>query len=86
MKKYVSIVLALVLVLGMLAGCGQKQEEAPAAPSTPSTPATPSTPSTPSEPVKPAEPEGIVVNGETIDKEQYLNVVGSDEPGTLDEF
>ena len=86
MKKYVSIVLALVLVLGMLAGCGQKQEETPAAPSTPSTPATPSTPSTPSEPAKPAEPEGIVVNGETIDKEQYLNVVGSDEPGTLDEF
>ncbi len=76
MKKYLCILLALVLALGMLAGCGTEKQQEPAPANEPQTNE------------QPAEPEkkAVVINGETLDEDQYLNITLSDEPGTLDEF
>lgn len=52
MKKLLSVVLALTLVLSMFAGCGSK----PAAPATPAAPAAPAAPA-PAAPAAPAAPE-----------------------------
>ena len=53
-RKIIALVLSLVMVAAMFAGCGAK-EETPAAPSTPSTPSAPSAPSAPSTPAEPAK-------------------------------
>lgn len=56
-KKTLALILALVMALGLLAGCGGNNNT-PSTPSNPSTPAnneTPSTPDTPAEPAAPAE-------------------------------
>jgi len=53
MKKFLALILALVMVLGLVA-CGG----APATPDTPSTPATPDSPSTPSTPDAPPADTG----------------------------
>ena len=76
MKKYLSLILALCMILSM-AACGAK-EETPAAPA--------ETTTTPAETTTTPEATGRVVNGEVIDEVQYLNYINSDEPGTLDEF
>jgi len=66
MKRTLALMLALLTVIGLLAGCAKEPEapvdpkpsnpSQPSNPSNPSTPSNPANPSTPSEPAKPAEP------------------------------
>lgn len=49
MKKYLSFLLAMTMVIAMFAGCG-----APPAPAAPATPAAPAAPATPADPAAPA--------------------------------
>lgn len=51
-KKTIALLLALVMALGLLAGCGGNNNT----PSTPDTPPADTTPDTPAEPAEPAEP------------------------------
>lgn len=51
-KKTIALLLALVMALGLLAGCGGNNDT----PSTPDTPPADTTPDTPAEPAEPAEP------------------------------
>jgi oligopeptide transport system substrate-binding protein len=81
MKKFLSILLVAIMALSLVA-CGKTEE--PANQGNANTTTEPATTTT-TEPAA-TEPEGIVVNGETIDEHQEINVTLSDEPGTLDEF
>ena len=61
MKRTLALLLALLTVIGMLAGCAKEpaapsNPSNPSQPSNPSNPSNPSTPSNPTEPSKPAEP------------------------------
>ena len=53
MKRTLALLLALLTVIGMLAGCAKEPAKTPDTPSTPSNPSTPSTPSNPSTPADP---------------------------------
>ncbi len=56
MKKLIALLMSMIMILGVFAGCGGEPAtpDTPAAPSTPSTPAAPSTPSTPAATEAPA--------------------------------
>lgn len=54
-KKTIALLLALVMALGLLAGCGGNNDT-PSTPDTPPADTTPDTPAEPAEPVEPAEP------------------------------
>ena len=57
MKKALSLILALIMVMGLMVGCGQTaQPAAPAEPAAPAQPAAPAEPAEPAEPAAPAEP------------------------------
>ena len=77
MKKFTAIILALILVLGLLAGCGSSNT-----PGTPNTPSTPSNPSTPgnSEAELPALKIGVILtstsNGYGLTCQNHLNTLG----------
>ena len=64
MKKTLSLILALVMLLALMAGCGS-EPAAPAAPAEPAPtvdPAAPTEPEGPAEPEAPAEPEPAEVD------------------------
>ena len=50
MKRILTLMLALLMVLSMLVACADEPSETPDAPDTPDTPSTPSTPDAPEEP------------------------------------
>ena len=61
MKKLLALLLAVILTLSVLAGCGKTEPtqtpEPPAQPETPAVPETPAGPETPAVPEIPAEPD-----------------------------
>ena len=91
MKKSLAILLAAVMLVGLLAGCGTKQPEAPAAepaapaepspapetPAEPAAPETPAEPEAPSEPAEPADPMAELIDAAKAEGE--LVVYGSCE-------
>ena len=74
MKKWIALLLAGVLMLSCLAGCGG--DDKPAA-SDPGTPSTPSNPSTPSDPGTPAPAEPVIPEG--VAKDQIVKILYSSE-------
>ncbi len=64
MKKYIALLLALVMALSLFAGCGKT--EPPEVPETPDTTQTPETPETPADPEAPTEPEVQLTDEEIL--------------------
>lgn len=69
-KKTIALLLALVMALGLLAGCGGNNNDTPSTPDTPPADTTPDTPDTPAEPAEPAPaettPGGDLPRNETL--------------------
>ena len=62
MKKLIALMLSMIMILGLCAGCGNDTPaETPTQPTTPAptNPGTPAAPTTPAEPAKAADPNAV---------------------------
>lgn len=86
-SKIIALVLALVMVIGLFAGCGKTEPAAPGAPAAPADPAAPAAPAAPADPGADEPARDLVVSGEvepnTVRSDETLTVVLSEEPASL---